>query len=308
MSDYYSLLGVQKTASAAELKKAYRKLALKFHPDRNQGDKAAEEQFKKINEAYAVLSDDQKRKQYDAYGDTKFHQTYSNEDIFKGTDFSSIFEELGLGGAGGFFGRIFQGQGGRGGGHHAGFGHGDYEDQGGFGPGGRGQDLEYNLTIGFEEALKGCERKVQFRIQGGLERDLTVKVPAGVREGAKLRISGRGAPGPTGHAGDLFVVISVAPHSQYRRVDQNIEVDLSLRYSEAILGCSKEVPTPFGPKRIKIPELVRPGTKIRLKGLGFPGPKGSENGDLFAVVQVEVPTQLDPNQRQAIEQLGSVGL
>ncbi len=308
MQNYYEILGVDKSASDDAIKKAYRKMAMQFHPDRNPGNKDAEDKFKQVNEAYAVLSDTNKRRQYDTVGDTRFHQQYSSEDIFKNTDFASIFEEMGLGGRGGggggssFFSHLFGG--GFGGGRPGGQGFGSGSHQGPQ----KGQDVEYPLSIGFMEAYKGAERRVNFALSDGTERELTVRIPAGVRSGAKLRISGRGAPSRTGGpAGDLFIQVQVADHPEFKREEDNIEVPLLLKISEAFLGTSKEVTTPEGPKKIKIPAGVKAGNRIRLKGLGFPAPSGVK-GDLFAVVDLEVPKELSSEQRKAIEHLAEAGL
>jgi curved DNA-binding protein len=304
VSNYYDILGVQKGASDDEIKKAYRKLALKYHPDRNQGDKVAEEKFKSISEAYAVLSDAEKRKKYDMFGESGFHQQYSTEDIFRGTDFSKIFSEFGFGGdPGNIFSSIFGG----------GFGGGP-RGAGGFGGGFRtgpmrGQDLEYEMTIGFMEAYQGTERQIRFRTSDGTERELRVRIPPGASDGSRLRVAGKGAPGPGGGpAGDLYVVIKMSAHPEFQRVGDDIETPVKLKISAALLGTSSEVQTPQGPKRIKIPAGVRPGTKIRLKGLGFPRRGGAERGDLHAVVEYEIPDQLTDAQRQAISTLQEVNL
>ncbi len=295
MENYYDMLGVAKTANEAEIKKAYRKLAMQYHPDRNQGDKAAEEKFKKINEAYAVLSDKDKKRQYDTFGDSRFHQQYSSEDIFRGTDFSSIFEEMGLGGqSNNFFSSFF---GGARGGRAGGFSQGPA----------KGQDVEYPTTIGFLDAYNGVEKPISFRLNDGTEQSLTVKIPKGVKTGAKLRISGRGAPSRQGGpAGDLYLLVTVLEHPEYKRVEDNIEVPLTLKISEAFLGTSKAVNTPQGEKKIKIPGGVKAGTKIRLKGLGFT--VGQNTGDLYAVIDLDVQKDLNSAQKSAIEALQEAGL
>ena len=295
MSNYYDILGVSKNVNDSDLKKAYRKLAMEYHPDRNQGNPQAEEKFKQVNEAYAVLSDKQKRQQYDMFGDQKFHQQYSTDDIFRGTDFGSIFEEFGMGGSffSSIFGGGFQGQGGQ---------------RGGFqrGPQ-KGQDVEYPVTVGFMDAYNGTERKIQFSLSDGTKRDLTVRIPKGVKSGSKLRVSGRGAPSPMGGpAGDLFVIIEVSPHPDFERNGQDIETPVLLKVSEAFLGCSKTVQTPVGEKKIKVPAGVKPGTKIRLRGLGFQG--NGQAGDLFGIVELDIPKSLSDEQKVLIESLQECGL
>ncbi len=306
MADYYDLLGVKKGASDDEIKKSYRKLAMKYHPDRNPGDKAAEDQFKKISEAYAVLSDTEKRKQYDMFGDQKFHQNFSQEDIFRGADFRNIFTDAGFD-AGDIFSRIFGAGFGGGGFGGGGFGGG----RGGFGGGQavKGQDIEYPLTVSFHEAFSGSERHVSFRLSDGSSRELTVKVPAGIRDGGRLRVAGKGAASPYGGpAGDLYIVLTVAPHPQFTRQGDDIEGKMPLKLSEALLGCSKEVETLDGHKKIKVPAGVKPGTKIRLKNLGFPFPGKSARGDFYAVVEYQVPDTLNSKQLDLVNSLAEAGL
>ena len=296
MADYYEKLGVKKGASDDEIKKSYRKLAMKYHPDRNPGDKAAEDKFKDISEAYAVLTDDEKRKQYDMFGDQKFHQNFSQEDIFRGADFRNIFTDAGFDGSD-IFSRIFG----------AGFGGG----RGGFGGGQapKGQDVEYPVTISFQDAFKGADRLISFRLSDGTSRELTIKVPAGVRDGGKLRVAGKGAASPYGGpAGDLYVVISIAEHPQYSRSGDDIEGKISLKLSEALLGCSKDIETLDGSKKIKVPAGVKPGTKIRLKHLGFPVPGKAIRGDFYAVVEYDVPNKLSSQQIELVTSLAEAGL
>jgi curved DNA-binding protein len=319
VADYYKSLGVEKGATADEIKKSYRKLALKYHPDRNK-DKDAEAKFKEISEAYAVLSDDAKRKQYDAFGDQRFHQQYTSEDIFRGTDFSSIFTDFEGGGAGfeSIFSRIFgggaggnfsggfqrtrgRGQGGGFGGAGAATGYGGHEPA--------GQDVEFKLTIGFNEAFTGSERQVSFRLSDGTTRDLKVKIPAGVKNGGRLRINGKGAPSPYGGApGDLLVLIDVAEHPRFKREGNDIEAPLQLKVSEALLGTTKDIETLDGTKKIKVPAGVKPGTKVRLKGLGFPTPGKGARGNFYAVVEFALPNHLSSEQKLAVEALQALDL
>lgn len=321
MADYYKTLGVERGAGDDDIKKSYRKLALKYHPDRNKGDKQAEDKFKEISEAYAVLSDPEKKRQYDTVGDSNFHQRYSQEDIFRNTDFSSIFREFDLGGGESIFSQIFgsafAGGGGRG---FSGFQGGGFEDFGsGAGPRTRGrrgapqqpgQDIEYPLTIGFLDAFNGGERQISFSLSDGSRRDLKVRIPAGVRSGGKLRIAGQGVASPYGGpAGDLLVVIDVAAHPQYKRDGDDIETHLPLKLSEALLGGTHDVETLDGVKKLKVPAGVRPGTKLRLKGLGFPLPGQAERrGDFYVVIDLSIPRDLTAEQRAAAEALRQAGL
>lgn len=301
MRDYYEVLGVSKNATGDEIKKSYRKLALKFHPDRNQGNAEAEAKFKEISEAYAVLSDDEKKKQYDMFGNSGFHQKYSQEDIFRNTDFGQVFQEFDLGGD--IFSRIFGSMGGG----YAGAGRG----RGGFGDGRqmKGQDVEFNLDVSFEEAFHGAKRPVNFSLSDGTTVNLSVTVPKGAKEGTKLRVAGKGAraPIPQGKPGDLYVNIVVTPHPKFKRNGDDIEVDVPVKISEGLLGTSKEVLTLDGTKKIKVPRGVKPGTKLRLRELGFPTAQGSR-GDFYAVISYEVPDSLSTEQVSRIEELAKIGL
>lgn len=294
MADYYETLGVQKGASDDEIKKSYRTLAKKYHPDRNPNNKAAEDSFKAISAAYAVLSDSEKRKQYDTFGDQKFHQNYSQEDIFRGADFKNIFTDSGFDGND-IFSRIF-GQGFGGGG-------------GGRGGATKGQDVEYPASVAFMDAFNGSERHINFRLSDGTSREMTIKVPAGIRDGGKLRVAGKGGNSPYGGPpGDLFVVISVAAHPQFTRIGDDVEGRFPVRLSEALLGGSKTLETLDGIKKVKVPIGVKPGTKIRLKNLGFPVPGKTIRGDFFAVVEYEIPEKLNPAQTELVQSLAEAGL
>ncbi len=300
MADYYKTLGVEKGASADEIKKSYRKLAMKHHPDRNKGDKASEEKFKEISEAYAVLSDDEKKKQYDAFGDSRFHQQYSQEDIFRNTDFGQVFNDFDMGGGmGDIFSRIFGGAGGARG----------FEGFGGGRGMPKGQDVEFPLTVSFHEAFQGGERPVNFKLSDGTHRQLKVRVPKGARNGGKLKVGGMGAPSPHGgQAGDLFVILEVAPHPTMERDGDDILVHLPLKISEALLGASKDVETMDGIKKVKIPDGVKPGTKVRLKGLGFPIAGKDKRGDFYVVVDLAIPQKLTDVQKDAALALQNVDL
>jgi len=296
-SDYYKALGVDKTASADEIKKAFRKLAVKYHPDRNPNDKTAEDKFKEINEAYAVLSDPKKKEEYDTYGSSGFHKQYSQEDIFRGFDFSNVYKDMGAGGGEDIFSRLFGGGFARGGG------------RGGFrrGPQ-RGGDLEMEIEIGFREAAQGAEKLVAFR-RNGLREELKIKIPAGVDNGSKIRLTGKGSPGEGGGPdGDLFLVIRVLPDSLFSREGGDLFVERTISFSAACLGTSLDVPTLEDDKRIKVPAGIQPGTKIRLKGCGIKPLSSNSKGDLYVKVAVHVPESLNAEQKKLVEELARKGL
>jgi curved DNA-binding protein len=175
----------------------------------------------------------------------------------------------------------------------------------------RGQDFEYELTIGFEEAYHGCTRQLNFRRPDSAQTEIKVTIPAGVNDGGKLRLAGKGgtAPGNNGQPGDLFVKIKVASHPLYVRQGQDIESKLPVKISDALLGVVAEVQTLEGARRVKIPAGVKAGTKLRLKELGFPDPqKRQGRGDFYAVIDYQVPSSLTPAQTKAVEALQKAGL
>ncbi len=323
--DYYQILGVSKNASAEEIKKAYRKLAMKYHPDRNKGDKTAEERFKEVNEAYAVLSDPDKRKQYDTFGSQGFKQHFSQEDIYRGSDISDILREMGLGGD--FFSKIFGGAG-RGGGGFRTYtftgggprpGPGPGPGMGGFdfgpdfgqaqqGPA-RGQDLIYELPVSLEEVFHGATKMVSYR-RGGQVQRVNVKVPAGITTGKKLRLAGKGEPGPPGgQPGDLYIRVRVLEHPRFRRLGDDLEVDQTVRYSQMVLGDTIEVSTLEGKKlSVKIPRGAQPGQRLRLKGQGLPRFKASGRGDLYVKLVLAVPKTLTKRQEELVKELAREGL
>ncbi len=293
--DYYATLGVAKDAEADVIKKAYRKLALKHHPDKNPGDKKAEEKFKEITEAYAVLSDAEKRRQYDQFGESGFHQRYSQEDIYRNFNGADVFREFGFD-SDEIFARIFGGMGGR-----SSFFGGRPQPV-------KGQDYIMHLSIPFRLAMEGGKQRVDYRGDQGLE-NLQVTIPAGIESGQKLRIAGKGGPSPTGGPpGDLFLEVNVAPDPTFSRDGRDLTVKVSIPFSGACLGCSAEVPTLKGSKRIKVPAGMQNGSKIRLKGFGVPGPRGQTAGDLYALIEVAVPTHINVEQKALLKELQALGL
>lgn len=344
--DYYRVLGVERDATPDEIKKAYRKLALRHHPDKNPGDKDAEEKFKAAAEAYAVLSDAEKRRRYDAFGKSGVggaggFQGFDQE-VF--SDFSDILGDLfGFGGA--FGGRRRRGP-------------------------ARGRDLRFDLEIDFEEAVGGVETKIrvprldpcetckgsgaapggvetcaecagrgQVAFQQGFftlarpcgacggtgkrisdpctacggqarvraERTVVVRIPAGVDEGMQLRVAGEGeAAAGGGVPGDLYVVLRVREHEFFRREDLDLICDLPISFSQAALGCEVEVETLDGTQNLKVPAGTQAGTRFRLRGKGIPSLDGRGTGHLYVVAQVHTPVSLSPEQRELFEKLADI--
>ena len=364
MSDYYEILGLSRSASQDEIKKAYRKSALKYHPDRNPGDAQAEKKFKEISEAYEVLSDDKKRQIYDQYGADAVRNAGMGAGPGAHGGFSSMEEAL----------RTFMGAFGGGGG---GGGESIFDSFFGFdseadGEARQGASKKMNLSISFEEAMKGIEKEVALtnyvscttcdgsgaasasgikrctRCKGsgqvhqsrgffsmtsvcpqcyGKGKTITdpcgscrgegrvkekqhikIKVPAGVDTGMRLRMSGYGDAGEGGGpAGDLYVFISVEPHSVFEREGDDVYVELPLSFSEAGLGCKKELPTPHGGScRINIPEGTQTDKILRVKGEGSPNVHGRGRGDMLVKVSVETPVNLSEKQKELLRQFGEL--
>ncbi|MBP7127369.1 J domain-containing protein [Myxococcota bacterium] len=308
--DYYRILGVAKTASADEIRKAYRELAKKYHPDRNPGNKAAEERFKEINEAYAVLSDPGKRQQYDTIGAEGFQSRFSQEDIFRGFDFDSIFRDMGLGG--GIFETLFGAAGGGGTGRvrfdFGGDPFGGTRTRAGRGRAGasRGQDLTSDLSISLYESVEGGERMIQVPLDSGGVEKVQVKIPPGVTSGKTLRLKGKGGIGPGGERGDLYLRIRVEPDPVFQRDGDDLRCEVKVPLSTLVLGGTAEVPTLKGPKKVRVPEGTQAGTALRLAGLGAPGSRGSR-GDLYVRLIPLLPTRLDDASRSLFRQVRQAG-
>lgn len=348
--DYYDILGVNKDADKKQIKKAYRKLALKYHPDKNPS-KEAEEKFKEISEAYAVLSDDKKRQMYDQYGHAGIDQQYSSEDIFRNADFGDIF-----GGMGGFqdiFNQFFGG----------GFSRGRRQR--------RGADLRYDTEITLEQAYNGLDKDIRIprtetcdvcngsgakpgtkpetcskcggrgqvrqsrrtafgmftqvtacpHCQGNgqsikekckkcngsgrvqVTRDISIHIPAGVNDGSQLRLAGEGESGPGG-TGDLYVVIHVKPHPQFKRRGADLYTFQTITFSEAALGTKRDIETINGESvTLKIPGGTQHGTILRLKNKGMPLMRSSGYGDMYVEVHVETPKKLSRKAKKLFKEL-----
>ena len=295
--DYYQTLGVPKTATQDEIRKAFRKLARQYHPDVAKDKKTAEGKFKEINEAYEVLSDAEKRKKYDELGpDWQRGGSYQpppgwqgyggnaktnggEEFHFGGTGFSDFFEAMfgGMGrksSAGGGFERAF-------------------------GAGKRGQDIEADILVTIEEALQGSRRKVSFRRSDDAKVEtFDVRIPHGVHEGQRIRLAGQGGGGVRGGAaGDLYLRVRFAKHPEFRADGVDLIHDLLLAPWQAVLGCEVSVPTLEGPARLKIPPGTQRGQRFRLKERGMPKPNKSR-GDLYVVVDIEIPTSISNEEME----------
>ena len=284
--DYYSVLGVSRTANEKEIKKAFRKLAKQYHPDTNPNDPQAETKFKELNEAYEVLSDPQKRAQYDRFGSAAFGNNgsstrYSNVDIGD-TPFADILEGL-FGGRGGF-------------GRSGGTGATRTQQSRPV----KGRDFEQQVTISLQEAYQGASRVVT---KGS--RSITVNIPAGARTGTKVRLAGEGDSGVYGGPpGDLYLVVEVAPDATFTREGDDLQVEMKVDMFTALLGGEVEVPTLAGRVKLSVPPGTQSGRKFRLSGKGMPRLKHKgEYGNLYAQVMITIPERLNAQQRRLVEQL-----
>ena len=286
--DYYAVLGVAKTATKDEIRKAFRKLARQHHPDVAKDKKTAETKFKEINEANEVLSDPEKRKRYDELGSDWNSPGRQAPPPGGGFDFG------GGGGGGGGFSDFFEAFFGGGGGRKGRGGTGGFSQRGG--------DVEFELPVNIEEALHGG-RKAFNLDRGGRSETVTVNIPRGVRAGQKIRLAGQGGEGiGGGERGDLYLLVKLAPHVDYRVDGFDLVRAVPIPVWSAVLGGDVEVPTPDGAVKMKIPAGTQPGQKFRLKGRGLPSGKDTR-GDLFAEAKVLLPTSLGEKERALWEQL-----
>ncbi len=290
--DYYATLGVPKTATHDEIRKAFRKLARIHHPDVAKDKKGAETKFKEINEAYEVLGDEDKRQKYDTLGADwergGARQQYTRGGFgdggvsFGGTGFSDFFEQ--------FFGAS------RGRGAASGFGGFPQQEM-------RGEDIEADLLVTIEEALHGAKKKISFRRSGSAGAEsYEVRIPKGVRDGQKIRLAGQGVSAGRGPAGDLYLRVKFAQHPDFRVEGSDLIHELELPAWQAVLGAEVAVPTPEGSVRVKIPAGSQPGKKLRLKGRGLPSGKETR-GDFYVTLAVTLPKSVSDDERKLWEKL-----
>jgi curved DNA-binding protein len=301
--DLYGLLGVARDADEDAIRKAYRQLARRYHPDVNPGDDAAEERFKAVSEAYSVLSDEEKRRNYDEFGEVSLEAGF---DADKARQAREAFGQR--------FGR------GMGGAEGEGFHFGGLDDLFSdlFARRGwreaprarRGHDLEAELELDFLDAARGGEHRLTFArptADGGMRQEtVAVRIPPGVAEGGRIRVPGRGGEGLRGGAsGDLYAHIRIRPHPVFRREGRDLHLDLPVTVREATLGAKVPVPTLEGRVTLTVPPGTDSGTKLRLRGKGVPSPSGGAPGDLYATVQIVVPHDLPPQAVEKLEELAA---
>jgi len=270
--DYYAILGVDKKADAATIKKTYRALARELHPDKTKGDKKLEDRFKEVSEAYEILSDDKKRAEYDQAREMFQSGAFRSG----GQQFSGDFSDL-FGNGGDIFSQLFGRR---------------------RGPR-KGQDIQTEVSISLRDALFGKEVDLRLAGQGNAPHTITVRIPAGVNDGAKVRVKGRGAPGEAG-PGDLYVLVNVIPHPVFSRKGENLHLTIPVSFAEAALGADISVPTIEGDEvKVRIAPGTQNGKTLRVKGRGVK--KGINAGDLLATIEVQVPQRVDGKAKKALE-------
>jgi len=313
--DYYKILGVPKNATAKDIKAAYRKAARKHHPDVNKGDPKSEARFKEINEANEVLSDPEKRRRYDSLGPDWQSQFRPGAGAGwpggAGGRGGTVEVEFGddVGGFSDFFRTVFGG------------GFGNVRESGGFRSGGgggfeeifgraarepAGQDVEGTADLSLEEIAQGATRTVKVG-EGPSARTVEVKIPAGVREGSRVRAAGEGAGAPDGPRGDLYLRVRTRPHPRFERKGDDLETKVSAPLTTAVLGGEVQVPTLEGPVGIKVPPGSPAGRTFRLRGKGLPRLESSGRGDILAVLNVDLPRDLSPREKEIFEELKRLG-
>ncbi len=299
MKNPYEILGVAQSSSQDEIKKVYRRLAKKYHPDVNKGDKKAEEKFKDISQAYDVLGDPEKRKKYDQLGQwadqgnfDPRHQAYKTWNWTSGPpegggqadfDLGDLFGDI-FGMAGGMKGGMGGSPGRRGGGR------GRREEP-------EGQDLQASVDISFEEAIRGTPRRISL-VRDGREEKIDVKIPAGIKDGGKIRLAGKGEKG-----GDLYIKVNVSPHPRFWREDDDLYIEVPITVTEAVLGAKVRVPTLDGAVNLNIPAGTSSGQRFRLPGKGAPRLGKSDPGDQYILVKIVVPPHLDEKMRELFQEI-----
>ena len=324
--DYYKILGVDKKATAKEIKKAYRRLAKQYHPDVNPGNKEAEDKFKIINEAHDVLGDPEKRGKYDELGPNWQYYDQWKQAGGQASGWPSDWSHFQSGGAPGGSSRytyrtvteeelqdLFGGSGPFSGFHYT-FSDGapGADFNGGFRTASRprrGQDMEQLVEVSLEEAFHGTSRVLQMSDASGKTRRVEAKIPAGVEDGSRVRLSGQGMPGVNGgQPGDLYLVVSLYPHHMFERRGDYLHLKLAVPLTTAILGGEVEVPTLNGKVMLRIPPETQNGKSFRLKGKGMPKLHNpQERGDMYVEVKVVLPGQLSERERQLFQELAGIG-